>query len=129
MSYRGIKFFLNLFLMNVTLISRKPEMERILSAICFIRTPRALCNCVTVLYCVIDVLYSYDLQMGVVKYFFVNSIKSEFFNKENVDSDIWNISNMYKICDIRANSPLVFSHFKHLQVIDPSFVTITKQLG
>ena len=84
MSYPGI----NLFLMNVTLISRKPEMERILSAICFIRTPRALCDCVTVLYYIIDVVYSYDLQMSVVKYFFVNSIKSEFFNKKIVGSDI-----------------------------------------
>ena len=84
MSYPGI----NLFLMNVTLISRKPEMERILSTICFIRTPRALCDCVTVLYYIIDVVYSYDLQMSVVKYFFVNSIKSEFFNKKIVGSDI-----------------------------------------
>ena len=101
MSYRGIKIFLNLFLMNVTLISRKPEMERILSAICFIRTPRALCNCVTVLYCVIDVLHSYDLQMGVVKYFFVNSSNLNFLIKKMsiVIFEIFQICTKYAILE------------------------------
>ena len=38
--------------------------------------------------------------------------------------DIWNISNMNEINEIKANIP----YFPYLQAIDPWFVTITKKL-
>ena len=41
--------------------------------------------------------------------------------------DIWNISNMNEIYEIKANIPY-FPYLKNLQPIDPWFVTITKQL-
>ena len=48
--------------------------------------------------------------MGIVKYFSIASIKSEFGNKGEVEFywNIWNISNMYETCEIRANIPLRF---------------------
>ena len=63
--------------------------------------------------------------MSVVKYFSVNSIKSKFPNKENVDSDTGNISKMNEKCDKQRPT---FPYFKHLETIDPSFVTITKKI-
>ena len=44
-------------------------------------------------------------------------------------SDIWNISNMNEIRNIRANIPLHFLFLKHLQGINYSFVTIVKSLS
>ena len=40
-------------------------------------------------------------------------------------SNMWNISDTGKVFKIRANTP-PFPYLKHLQVINPSFVTITK---
>ena len=42
--------------------------------------------------------------------------------------NIWNISDLNKICEIIASAPLRFLILKHLQVIDISFLTITKPL-
>ena len=36
---------------------------------------------------------------------------------------------MNKECEIKANIPPKFPYLKHLQAIDPSFVTITKPLS
>ena len=42
-------------------------------------------------------------------------------------SNAWNISNIKEISKIRANT-LTLPFLKHLQAINPSFVTITKPL-
>ena len=85
------------------------------------------------LFCVPNVVNLYELQMKSVKYFSVDSIKCESGNKENIEfswffmaSDIWDISNMNEICNISANT---FPFLKHLQAMDPPFVTITKPLS
>ena len=44
-------------------------------------------------------------------------------------SNIWNISNISKICTIIANIPSSFPYLKHLQAINFWFVTITKPLS
>ena len=41
-------------------------------------------------------------------------------------SNIWNILDMDKECEIRRNTPSVSFSFKHFQETDSSFVTITK---
>ena len=59
--------------------------------------------------CVPNLVYLFDLRMSIVKYFSIASIKSEFGNKGEVEFywNIWNISNMYETCKIKANVPLV----------------------
>ena len=44
-------------------------------------------------------------------------------------SDIWSISNMSEIWIWKSDYPSSFPYLKHLQAIDPSFVTITKPLA
>ena len=41
-------------------------------------------------------------------------------------SNSWSIPDMDKVCKIKANTPSPFPYLKHLQAIDPSFVTMTK---
>ena len=58
-----------------------------------------------------NIVHFYDHQMSIVKHFSVNSIKSEFGNKEKVEF-YWffitsNISDMRKVCEIRANTSSV----------------------
>ena len=60
--------------------------------------------------CVSNVVYLYDLQMSIVKYFSVVSIKSELENIEKVaflsffmDMNISDISNMKQISEIKVS--------------------------
>ena len=40
-------------------------------------------------------------------------------------NNVWNITNIDKVCEIRANTPS-FLYLRHFQAIDTSFLTITK---
>ena len=66
--------------------------------------------------------------MSAVKRFSVDSFKSEFGNKYKIEfycffmtSNIWNILDMDKVCEIRANTPSL-PCLNLLQAIDPSLV-------
>ena len=91
------------------LYSRNLEIKGTLSAMFFIKNVlRLLCN-------VANVVYLYGLRMSIVKHFSKSSIKYEFGNSWKVEfwwfpmiNDIWNISNMYETCEIRANIPRGF---------------------
>ena len=55
----------------------------------------------------------YDFQMNIVKHFSLYSIKSNFLNERKIELRwfymshyIWNISDIYKTCNIRLNIPL-----------------------
>ena len=81
---------------------RKLETEGTLSAIFVIKT--------RLLFCFPCVVFLYDIQMSIVKRWPVGWIKSEFENKGNVEfwwffntNGIWNITRMYKTCEIWAN--------------------------
>ena len=72
-------------------------------------------------------------EMIIVKDFSVDSIKSEFWNKETVEfqwffvtSNIWNISDMAKVWEIRANTPSVSLFETFASNRSFIFVTIAK---
>ena len=65
---------------NPTVISWKFELEVTVSEIFFIKKPLS-----QLLICVRNVVYLDDLQMSIVKHFFVDSIKSELENEEKFE--------------------------------------------
>ena len=93
------------------------------------------------LFCAPNVVYLYDIQMSTVEHFSVDSNKCEFGNKQKessilmifYDSQYLTYFRTYFRCvrNIRNCSeyPPTFPYLKNLRAIDPSFVTITKQLN
>ena len=60
-------------------VRKEIEIEGTLSAIYYIASQLLFCG----------VVYLYDLQMSIVKYFLVDSIKSKYWRKFNFNDSLW----------------------------------------
>ena len=124
------------FIFSITLrqkiVSGKPRKfgsEGILSATFFIKIPHYDC-------CFVSLEYLNYLTFKWIPLIIASCTQSNLsLNKKKwilmvfVANNLWNISNVNKICKIRANIPPVFPYLNNLQANWFLFVTITKLLS